>query len=105
MTLWMLWGSPGYSSVMYSPNMAFQCTSHRTGDLNLCPTFSTHWENSYRCTCTSLQDTTWKVMDKWNGQTRSWSSTYEFIQTTSRTTGSNYSPLQNLLITMPLTQP
>src|SRR5260370_16318315 len=105
MTLWMLWGLPGHSSVMYSPNMAFWHMSHQTRDLNLYPTFSAHWENSYRCTCTSLWDTTQKVTDKWNGQTRSWSRTYNFIQTTNRTTGPNYYPLWNSLTTMPLMQP
>src|SRR5260370_35478576 len=79
----------------YSQNMVSQHMSCQTRDLSSYPISSSHWEDSCRCICTSLQDTTQKVMVKQNGQTRSWSNTCGFIQTTNRMIGQNCCPWKN----------
>src|SRR5260370_27253864 len=97
--------SPGYFWLMYSQNMVSQHMSHWTRVLSSYPTSSAHWENSCRCVCTSLWDTTQKAMVKQNGQTRSWSNTCRFTQTINRMIGQNCCPWQNLPTTMLPMQP
>src|SRR5260370_40083899 len=97
--------SPGYFWPMYSQNMVSHHMSCQTGDPSPYPISSSHWENSCRCICTSLWDTTQKVMAKWKGQTRSWSNTCRFIQTTNRMIGLNCCPLWGLPTIMLPTQP
>src|SRR5260370_42156266 len=101
----MLQELPSYSWPMYSQNMVSQHMSCWTGNLSSYTISSGCWENSCRCGCTSLQDTTQKAMAKQNGQTRSWSNTCRFIQTTNRMIGLNCCPLQNSLAIMLPMQP
>src|SRR5260370_22891871 len=97
--------SPRYFWPTYSENMVSHHMSHWTRDPSSYPISSGHWENFCRCVCTSLQDTTQKVMAKQNRQTRSWSNICRYTQTTNRMIGQNCCPLQNSPTTMLPTQP
>src|SRR5260370_28662210 len=83
---------------MYFQNMVSWHMSLPTGGLSLCPISSNHWANYCKCNYISPQDTTQRVMVKWNGQTKSWN---RCIQTINRMTGPNYCPSLNLATTMP----
>src|SRR5215475_12828836 len=90
---------------MYSPSTVFHPTSLPIAVQSLCPTSSNPLEWLSTCNSTSPQDITLKAMAKQNVLTKLWSNTFASTAITSKITGLNSFPLQNLPTIMPLVLP
>ena len=83
-----------------SPSMAFRTTPRPTEAPNSSRTSSGRSVRHWTCACTSHLATTRKAMVRPNEQTKPWNNTFVCTATTSRITGTRYSPSLSLLIIM-----